>query len=213
MGVVALALGWANAQEPAHEVWAGTLSVVGTRSIPLLGTVEYRTDTHVLAVAIQVAEDRWSVTQQVCDLNFSKALGATVRVAPDATRSIPPTRFDWVRGPDGMWSTVWLGGWNDTDFDKDGKPGISFHVGALVCGGTLHIASAARNEATADAPGPHNGKLKIWTEQQILATEGACLKVMAKDRKEWLYGRYSFVVAPDATCEVPGVIWPDPFLK
>lgn len=200
----------AQAQE-LSETWVGTLGVVGTRSIPLLGTVEYRTDTHVVATATRVAEDRWTVTQQVCGIAFAKALGATVTVAPHATRTVPATRFDWVRGPDGSWTSVWLGGWSEADFDADGHPGIRFSVAAPLCGGALHVASAARNEAVADGADPRTGRLKVWTEQRIVDTEGACLRVMARDRKEWLYGRYVLRVEPGATCDAPGGPWPDPF--
>jgi hypothetical protein len=202
-------VGLSLAQEA--ETWIGTLAVVGTRSIPLLGTVEYRTDTHVLAEAIRTADDRWTVTQYVCDLTFKKALGATVTLAPNATRAVPATRFDWVRGTDGNWSSVWLGGWNEADHDGDGRPGIRFAVAAPLCGGALHIASAARNEAHAEGEGPLRGRLRVWTEQRILQSEGACLRVMARDRKEWLPGRYAFVAAAGATCDVPAAPWPDPF--
>ena len=36
---------------PAVEKWIGTLAVLGSRKVPLLGKVEFRTDTYVLATA------------------------------------------------------------------------------------------------------------------------------------------------------------------
>ncbi len=186
----------------SSATWIGTQSVVGVRSIPLIGTVEFRTDSRVLATVSRTSEGRIELVQRVCGIVFSRALGAEMHLDPTAPRAMAPTRLAFDRAADGSWlAGPWPSGWTADDHDHDGHPGITVRVKAPVCGGGLHVASTGTNHATAPAD-PRSGHIKVWVEQDILGSEGACLRIMARDRDEWLEGRYRYEDAPAAsTCD------------
>lgn len=209
----------ASTHGPATETvhWAGTLAVLGNKKIPLLGKVEFRTDTHVIATATRNGDIGWTVTQNTCSVSFSKTMGAEVTLDNEAPSSMPSNTFDWVVDGDGNWSANWKSGWDDSDHDNDGHPGISFNVKAPFCGGSLYMGSAADQTATGRPTKERvvEGPFKIWVEQRILGTRGRCLNLMTRDESQWMAGRFAFVEVPsDASCDsIEPKIWPDPMSR
>jgi hypothetical protein len=192
-------------------LWAGILSVTGSRRVPLLGKVEFQTDTYVIAHATPVTEDKWALTQTTCEIDFPKTLGAEISVDKAALVDIPPGNLEWARSASGEWTaSSWKSGWDEKDHDKDGEPGVSFHVAAPFCGGRLHVASDARQTARGEDVEGHilQGTVRVYVEQRILGAKGPCLNLMARDTNEWMDGRIAYIAVPaSATCAT-NTSWP-----
>jgi hypothetical protein len=198
---------------PVVEKWIGTLAVFGSRKVPLLGKVEFRTDTHVLATAT-LEGPVWVVAQSTCRVNFKKVAGAKITLDETAPSKMPMAHFTWLPGEDVWMAGPWGSGWDEADHDQDGNPGITMHIAAPFCGGELYVASKASQTARGE-PGKGRvveGKLDIHVEQNILGARGPCLNLMARDTKEWMHGQFAFVkVEDDATCaSVKAERFPDP---
>ncbi|MCO4748422.1 MAG: hypothetical protein KC912_26775, partial [Proteobacteria bacterium] len=129
-------------------------------------------------------------------------------------RSMPPATPHFVPQPDGMLQAdAWKSGWDASDHDQDGFPGIAVKVSATLCGGTMHFASAAETVARAK---PHNegiiGRANIRVAQEVHKVQGACLSLVTKDMTQDLRGVFGyFPVSADTTCDtVSEASWPDP---
>jgi len=199
---------------PVVEKWIGTLAVLGSRKVPLLGKVEFRTDTQVLATATEEGPV-WTVAQKTCRVNFPKVAGAKISLNETAPQVMPIAHFNWVPGEDEWHAGPWGSGWDENDHDGDGNPGITFHVQAPFCGGDIYVSSKASQTARGK-PGKDDtvveGVIDIHVEQNILGARGPCLTLMARDTKEWMRGQFAFVrVEDDATCDSVKVDrFPDP---
>ncbi len=203
--------------EPVTEKWIGTLAVLGSRKIPLLGTVEFRTDTHVLATAT-LEGPVWIVDQSTCSVVFKKVAGAKITLDETAPSKMPVSHFTWFHSDKEEWMAgPWASGWNEDDHDGDGHPGITMHVQAPFCGGDIYVGSKASQTARGK-PGKGRvveGSIDIHVEQNILGARGPCLRLMARDTKEWMRGKFAFVkVEDDATCDsIEEDDFPDPMSK
>lgn len=219
--------------QPRHELWIGSLSVPGERKVPLLGKVEFRTDSHLLAVITWTDENHFRITQQTCQVKFPKSMGAQITMSDHASQRVPPASYEWSRDADKLWSAgPWPSGWDEKDHDGDAFPGITFEVAAPFCGGDLYVASSAQQ--TAQGRREPNGHLKatidVHVEQTILGARGPCLNLMARDTTDWMHGHFLLhpldadtrqqilgdaKLAPNGStlsdlCQrVPADIWPD----
>lgn len=193
------------------EQWAGILSVTGTRKIPLLGKVEFETRNYIMAVVTQVDDTHWELDQRTCAIDFPKTLGAEITVDPEAPRKIPHASLVWTRTGDRYDAGPWPSGWDESDFDKDSHPGLTFSVAAPFCGGDLYVSSQARQTATATTEGANHltGTVRVHVEQTILGARGPCLNLMAKDSAEWMDGRIAYVKVPDDVTCATNTTWPD----
>lgn len=197
--------------EEVQETWVGLISVLGSRKVPLLGKVEFQTDTYVLAQATKISETQWDVTQATCRVNFPKTMGATITLDPKAFERIPTASFSWVIGQDGTWSAgPWKSGWDDTDHEGDGQPGMTLEVAAPFCGGDLYASSEATQTATGRMRDGYKiaGDIRIHVIQKTLGARGPCLGLMARDSDEWMDGQILVKKAPVGTTCDSEVEWP-----
>ncbi len=190
---------------PEKQTWIGVLSVLGSRKIPLLGKVDFQTDTHVLARAVKRDDAHWDVEQTTCWVEFPKTMGAEISVEPGAFAKLPKSNLTWTIAPDGSWSAgPWKSGWDASDHDEDGEPGLTLKVSVPFCGGKLYAAS----RATQSAKGRPTdelvvaGDVQVHVIQDTLGTKGPCLRLMAKDSDETMNGRIQMRAVPsETTCE------------
>jgi hypothetical protein len=192
------------------EYWAGHQVVFGTREVPVLGTLETRMDTYVIA-RVRRSGDDIQIDQRACKVDYSDIGGVKVYVDADA---LPDSRIVFERVPGTphytMSGTV---NWGEEDLDEDGKPGMRVYVDAPVCSGNLHVS----NKTTTNARGfgdeqgsPIYGEVTISTRQKILDAEGKCLSAMAKDSFERSQGsfRYAKIKASETCQSLLAAGWP-----
>lgn len=200
---------------PVAETWAGILSVMGSRKIPLLGKIKFQTDNFVMAAATKISDSEWEVSQSTCAIRFPKTMGAQIEMDPAAAAKMPHGTLRWKIDPDGGWTAgPWKSGWDDSDHDLDGHPGITLKVSAPFCGGDLYASSDAEQSAWGKPEPGHvvSGELTVYVEQKTLGARGPCLTLMAKDSISTMNGKFAFKrVDKDATCdsvtEWPEVVW------
>ncbi|TNE85688.1 MAG: hypothetical protein EP330_24870 [Deltaproteobacteria bacterium] len=198
--------------EPEPVLWAGRMAVFGERKLPFIGTVEFRNDNYTLAEVVET-ENGYALQQRVCKVAFEKVAGAQASMDEKGPRAMPVAEPVFVRGEAGYAAQPWPSGWDASDHDADGFPGIAVRVSAPLCGGTMHFASDASTIAVAQ---PHHGGLKglatIRVSQQVHKVQGACLALVTKDVTQDLRGQFVYLPVPaDTTCDsVPDEAWPDP---
>jgi hypothetical protein len=186
------------------------LAVYAERHIPLVGQVTFRTDTFVLADVV-ATEGGWRLDQQVCRVEFSKAAGAQVSLDPTGPAGMPRVTVHF-REDGEVWRGSWASGWDEADHDRDGEPGITFHVAAPICSGSLFFRSAARNVAVG-RPGAGTvleGELAVDVRQEVLGARGACLRLFTRSRDDHFTGRFAYQEAPLGTTCAGVTAWPDP---
>lgn len=217
------------------ELWIGSLSVPGIRKVPLLGKVEFRTDTHLLAAVVWLDENRFRITQQTCQVKFPKSMGAQITMPDAASRAVQPASYDWSSDDNKQWTAgPWPSGWTEDDHDQDGFPGITFGVEAPFCGGDLYVSSAAEQTAKGRRlpDGDLQASIDVHVSQTILGARGPCLNLMARDTTDWMHGQFRLrtvqgplleQVLGDANLaasgsnlselcpKVPDSAWPDPW--
>lgn len=196
---------------PEQKTWVGVLSVLGSRKIPLLGKVEFQTDTFVLARATRRDATHWDVDQATCRVAFPKTMGAQISLDPAAFAKIPHSTLTWEIADDGSWSAgPWASGWSEEDHDRDGEPGITLNVRAPFCGGDLYASSEADQSATGRPDGTHvvAGTIQVHVIQKTLGTKGPCLSLMARDSDEVMDGRFAFLEVPEGTTCDSAQRWP-----
>lgn len=193
---------------PASEVpetWVGHQVTHGRREIPVMGTLETRTDTWVVAEARRIDATTVEITERACRVRVAEAAGARISIPDQAVRKLPATTVRYALHPQtGLWQAgPWRAGWDRRDHDGDGHPGLTITVDAPLCGGRLHVASEAQSIARARWEGPRfHGELKVKLSQTILGAEGTCLSVVSSDSEERLSGRLGYTrVEAGATCE------------
>ena len=197
---------------PSTEHWAGKLTVIGYRRIPFLGKVEFRTSNRLIAT-VNKTEGRVELDQKVCSIDFEKVFGAKLHLDPDAPPRMPHAKPHFQEQADGSYKAdFWTSGWDKSDHDRDGNPGVSINVRAPLCGGDVFMESQARSEARA-VPwhGALAGPIRVEVAQTVLGTQGACLAFMAKDHTQWLHGfvAYEPLDGPKDCDELEGHTWPD----
>ena len=196
------------------EQWAGRIAIFGTRKVPILGHLEFRTDNYVLATVTRHDDGRIALDQRVCKVLFEKAAGAQVSMQQTGPQAMPHAYPVFYPADNGQWlADPWHSGWDASDLDNDGKPGIAIRVKAPFCGGYLHIkTNALSNARMLPMKGALAGSIDIYNEQFVLDASGACLTLMAKDHQQWMYGRLSYIPVPaDTDCvNATDDAWPDP---
>ncbi|MCK6506182.1 hypothetical protein L6R53_22860 [Myxococcota bacterium] len=219
----------AAAGPPAEGGWyLGHTWVGNRRDLPVLGSIETRTDTWVLA-RLRPVDGGVEITQQPCAFRIRPTAGVKVRMDEQAVRRLPEARFlledegpGDTAAPEGgashtaasdmrLVAPPWETGWGEEDVDADGLPGATIRVYAALCGGHLQVASNTRSEATATWQGDAlTGTLGVEVTQTILDASGACLRVVARDSVERMQGHFRYEPAPPgATCDaVPLASWP-----
>lgn len=203
----------AAAEEPS-ELWAGRMAVFGERKLPFIGAVEFRNDNYVLAEVVREENGAIRLSQRVCRVAFEKVAGAQASMDPTAPRNMPVAHPQFVPVEEGYEAAPWTSGWDASDHDGDGYPGIAVRVSATLCGGTMHFASDARSSAraVARADGGLQGLAAIRVSQNVQKVQGACLALVTKDVTQDLVGHFVYVPVPaDSTCDtVPESAWVDP---
>lgn len=183
-------------------LWAGHQIVWGTRKIPLIGSLDTRTDTYVIARMEKVG-DELKLVQNACRFDIAKVAGVKVSFRPGAETHFPQATIRFRKSGDGWLAEPWSTRWKDEDIDQDGKPGATLDVDAPLCGGTLYVGATSHSRARGvDAEGGLRGELQVEVEQKILDTSGACLSIMATDTSERVRGNFAYVPVPEGTtCE------------
>lgn len=194
-----------------EQLWLGHTWVGSQRELPVLGTLETRTDTWVLARVIDHG-DRLEIEQRPCAMEIKPVAGVRVGMDPAAVPDLPAARFTLLdTGDGGLEALAWTTGWDEEDLDRDGEPGVTMRVRSALCGGRLQVASQARSTAQARrGAGGLEGTIEVDVGQRILDASGACLRMAARDSTDTVRGRFRYTPAPvGATCaSVPLDAWP-----
>jgi hypothetical protein len=195
-----------------QEYWAGKLTVIGYRKVPFLGKVAFRTSNHLIATVTRT-DTGIALSQKVCAIDFEKVFGAKLHIDPSVPPRMHHSMPTFTLQPDGSYlADYWPSGWDTTDLDQDGRPGVSITVRAPLCGGTVYMSNKARSLVRA-VPwhGALAGAIKVEVEQKILGTRGACLYLMAKDHTQWLHGfvAYEPIDGKRECSEMTDFNWPD----
>jgi hypothetical protein len=183
------------------EHWAGHQVTFGTREVPVLGTLETRLDTYVIA-RVRKQGTTVQIDQRACKVNYGDVGGVKVYVDADA---LPDSRivFEQVEGTPhfSMSGTV---NWGEEDIDEDGNPGMRVYVDAPVCSGNLHVTNKTTTAARAfsDEGGPFYGEVTISVRQKILGAEGRCLSALSEDSYERSKGSFKYTkIKANETCK------------
>ena len=200
------------AERPVEpELWAGHIVVRGERNLPILGKLEPRTDTWVIA-RVTEQDGSYYLDQHPCRVGFAPMLGTRISMLPDSGPLLPGVAFRFEpEGDGGLRAELWESGWGEEDIDQDGNPGATVQVRAALCGGDLQMATVSRNRATAEPFGDAlRGEIEVEVTQRILGADGACLRVVAKDSVDEMVGVFAYAPVPTgSTCETLGVgEWP-----
>jgi hypothetical protein len=191
-----------EAKAVTTEHWAGHQVVYGKREVPVLGTLQTRMDTWVIA-RVRRTENEIQIDQRACKVNYEDVGGVKVYVDADA---LPDSRiiFERVEGTPHylMSGTV---NWGKEDIDGDGEPGMRVYVDAPVCSGNLHVTNKTTTSARAfgdDDGSPIYGEVTISVRQKILGADGKCLAAMAKDSFERSKGSFRYTkIKANETCQ------------
>lgn len=187
------------------ETWVGHQINRGRREVHLMGTLETRTDTWVVATVRRPDARTVEISERACRVRVAEVAGVQVSMSEAAVRRLPPVLIRYLRDPRSeLWHAgPWRAGWDGSDHDGDGHPGFTIEVDAPLCGGRLHVASEVQSIGRARWIGDAlRGELKVKLAQKILGAEGACLSVVSSDSEDRLTGRVAYAkVAPGATCE------------
>lgn len=185
------------------ERWAGHQRVEGQRNLTLLGNIETRTDSYVLA-DVRREGDRVYLTQRTCRVSIAKAAGVQASISDATARRLPPVSIELQRIGDRRYRPAsWVSRWDASDHDGDGEAGVTVTVDAPLCGGSLYVSSVTTTRAMVQ---PYADAIEAWVdvmvEQTILDTSNVCLDLTASDTVERVTGRVQYVaVDTDASCE------------
>jgi hypothetical protein len=183
------------------EHWAGHQVTWGTREVPVLGTLQTRLDTYVIA-RVRRQGGTLQIDQRACKVDYTDVGGVKVYIDANA---LPDSRivFEQVEGTPhyAMSGTV---NWGEEDIDEDGNPGMRVYVDAPVCSGSLHVTNKTTTSARAfsDDGGPLYGEVTISVRQKILGAEGRCLSAMSEDSFERSKGSFRYTqIKANETCK------------
>ena len=188
-----------SASSPTSEdakLWAGHHVAEGQREVPFLGTLETRMDTWVLA---RVRHDSSGIVlrEQACAIRFAEVAGVRV-VMPAA--AIPITEVLFEHTGAGRYSARSSHGWGREDVDGDGHPGMTIHVDAPLCEGSLYVANRSSSRAQArTVGGALRGHASVWVEQRELGASRACLRWGPDVTEERLRERFAYVPVPEGS--------------
>lgn len=185
------------------RVFSGRQTVLGKRSLPVLGELDTRTDIWLLA---RIAHDDkgYRIEQSTCAIKVADVMGVSVDFPQRGAQKLPPVRYTIERDADGFFFTPpWASGWDASDYDGDGWPGITLDVDAGVCAGRLAVTSGAESRghirvATEEAL---ELDIDVTINQKVLESDGWCLTFADKQTDDRFSGRVRYEPLPDsATC-------------
>jgi hypothetical protein len=199
--------GQAMAQEstpaPALELWAGHQVVIGSRPLPVLGDLETRSESFLLA-EVERAGDTIVLKQRACRFAFKKVLGVSVEMSPQTIARLPRSTLRFARSPDGSYRAgPWTVSWGEEDIDRDGHPGATVQVSSSMCSGTIYTASEVRTSAraTLTAEDALQGTVDVLNRERVIDTSEWCLGAGSKGKLEKQQGWFRYVrVDPNTTC-------------
>lgn len=194
----------AGAQADTYETvtWVGTQLTYGERKVPVLGSIQTRTRSTLLARA-KIYDDRIEIEQRPCKI---KVESNRVQAVLNA-RSIPTSRTVLRRDEkDGVLRGVSRVSWDKDDIDDDGHPGLRVSIDAKICDGNLHIASTNTMQVWGDLEGRgFRGYVKQDVEQRVLDWDSYCLSFVKKKMRDQNRGEVSYrPVAAGTTCSTLG---------
>lgn len=179
------------ASAPAPERWAGRQTVLGMRSIPLLGDYETRTDIWLLAEIVRTA-DRWEVRQTTCDVRVADVAGVSITFPRDGIPRMPATFFKVLKDADGFYfAPTWSSGWDARDHDRDGWPGLTLSISAPLCSGRLAVISDTKTTAQVRRASAEALELDLAVRvgQTIAESEGWCLALADEQTDDRFHGK------------------------
>lgn len=209
------ALTWgapALADPPAEtQVWVGHQVAIGARHIPVLGNLETRAESYLLA-RMHMEGDVLVLEQKSCAFAFKEVLGVRVSLSPETIAHLPGTTIRYTPAADGkLVAAPWVVGWGEEDIDEDGSPGATIRVDSTLCDGELHVRTRASTTAVGElVDGGLAGTVKVETTESVLGASKWCLRLGSSERKEVQSGTVRYQrVAPTTTCESLSVAkWP-----
>ena len=188
--------------EPVRtEYWAGHQVVFGTREVPVLGTLNTRMDTYMLA-RVRRSDSEIIIDERACKVDYVDVGGVKIYVDP---AGLPDSRvvFENVEGTPHYTMSGTLD-WGSEDIDEDGRPGLRVYIDAPVCSGALHVSNKTTTIARAfgdDQGTPLYGEVTLNIHQRILDADGKCLSSMAKDSYERSKGKFRYTkIKANSTC-------------
>ncbi|AKU90101.1 hypothetical protein [Vulgatibacter incomptus] len=201
-GLVALSVPPDSAKPEKEELWAGHELIIGARTVPILGTLETRTEIFEIARVVRT-DDEIRLVQQKCKLEIARFAGVHVFFLPEGIPKMPPSTFAFRKKGDRWETDPWETTWSTEDVDGDGKPGATVTVDAPICGGTVYVGSRSRSIARGKlVDGGLRGELRASVSQKILETSGGCIGLVAKDTEEKVGGNFAYTPVPaGTTCE------------
>ncbi|MEL6343604.1 MAG: hypothetical protein AAFV53_10775 [Myxococcota bacterium] len=189
------------AAEPQTELWAGHQVVRGIKPIFMMGDLETQTETFVIA-RVTRTDNALLIEQRACEMDIKETLGIKVSMAPAALQALPTTAIRFAIDPQGgVKAPPWEVGWTETDFDKDGNPGVTVSVISRMCSGDLYIQSDSVTTATG-ATLTENGlksDVSVAVHQDILGASRTCLKLGAGETYEKQTGQMVYRQIPAGT--------------
>lgn len=176
--------------------------VIGARPLPVLGDLETRSESYVLA-EVERQGDTIVLRQRACRFGFKKVLGVGVEMSPRTIAQLPRAtiRFRPDAGG-GLSARPWTISWGDEDIDRDGKPGASVKVSSSLCSGNIYTASRAVTTAEARLTDDGMaGTVVVHNQERVIETSEWCLGSGSKGEVERQTGWFRYVrVDPGSTC-------------
>jgi len=192
------------------EKWVGHQVVYGKTSVPFMGDKQTRTDSYLLASVTRRGETI-ELSQLACKVGFKEIAGVKLDIPTDALLRMPKAEICFAPEKGLLKAIPWQVGWNKTDIDGDGAPGLSVDVDASICSGKIHVASSTRSAAVAKmTENGMMGKISVHVKQKILGSDSVCLKMFSSDSEERQTGGFVYQRVPDnTTCkDLLGRPWP-----
>ncbi|MBN2362333.1 MAG: hypothetical protein JXR83_22965 [Deltaproteobacteria bacterium] len=177
--------------------------MIGQRRMPVLGTIENRSDSFLLAEVRRTGQGI-ELRQRACGTRFKPVLGVKIEMPPAAVRRLPASTIRFVRGDgDRLHARPWSVAWAEQDLDGDGKPGVTIDVESPWCSGQIQVASRAVSQASGTlVDGGMDAAIEVVTDQRILAASAWCLRAGSKDERLEQRGQVRYRPVPaGTTCE------------
>lgn len=196
---------------PPAETWVGHQVVLGTRKVAVLGDLDTRTDSYMIAEVTRTG-DRVEMRQHACRVEMASVMGVDVMMSDATVARLPRTRVVLQVGGGRAQAAPWTSSWGTEDIDADGSPGASVTVDAPMCDGTIYVANSSTtrlNDNRLDGDGWF-GDVAVRVRQRVLGATNGCLLWGKRETDELQSGRFLFRrVAPGTTCaSLRGRPWP-----
>ncbi|MEM6730901.1 MAG: hypothetical protein AAF658_05060 [Myxococcota bacterium] len=188
---------------PPLERWAGHQVVLGSQDLALLGAIDTRAESFVIA-DVRRYPDKLVMTQYTCRVAMAEAAGVQASMKDTTARTLPPVKIEIPVGDAGGYRpSTWVSEWGSADFDGDGEDGVTVEVDAPLCGGSLYLSSRTTTKALVN---PYQKAIEAFidvrVEQEILDTSNICLDLATSDSIEEVAGRVRYApVASSSTCD------------